>query len=701
MSELLAHHRRMLEQESAIAPEVIAARGYFTVEKKTELEALGFGRALQYVPSLVIPNHGVVKGEPPWFMHRPDEPPVKQGKVRKYLIAQGQRMALDVNPCVHAGLGDPEASLFITEGAKKVDALITAGAKGVVGLGGVWTWRATNDHGGKTMLPDWEYVHLAERQVFIVFDSDVSLKREVGQAMERLGAVLSRRGANVGYVYLPAAKDGSKVGADDFLAAGHSLADIVALASSEVRRPERPRKRPVPQVEPVELGDAVDVYQEWLHLPNPEPLYVVWGAIAANRLSGEPVWLLVVDVSGSGKTEIIRACGDLSECVHISSLTEAGLLSGTSRSETAEDATGGVLPQIGRQGVIVAKDFTSVLAMEKESRGKVLAALREVYDGDYTRQLGTDGGRELRWRGKAGFVGGVTPDIDQQYLVMARMGQRYLLYRPPARDSDHVRKAISKAQANAAHVEELRDALSQAALGVFAGRSKLPRDPSEAEREWLFDLALLAARGRAGVVTDFRREPEVGIAPELPTRLTMELTGLLAGMDSIGVAREDALRAVGNTALGCIPADRRRVLDLLNTASSQVKTRAVAVELGSSTRTARRVLLELLLHGLVERDSKGKGHADEWDLRGWARTALARATSIPTPDRDSARTPPPATVDVDSEPTSGFRPHTLFGTVRAESGSRCKNDDDGTESRSESGIEEFRRRLEEARRRGA
>ena len=79
-------------------------------------------------------------------------------------------------------------------------------------------------------------------------------------------------------------------------------------------------------------------------------LYVYWGAIAANRLGGEPVWLLLVDASGGGKTEIVRACGDLAECAHISSLTEAGLLAGTSRSEHADDATGGVLRTIGSRG---------------------------------------------------------------------------------------------------------------------------------------------------------------------------------------------------------------------------------------------------------------------------------------------------------------------------------------------------------------
>ena len=97
---------------------------------------------------------------------------------------------------------------------------------------------------------------------------------------------------------------------------------------------------------------------------------MLWGAVAANRLPGDPVWLVLV-ASGGGKTEMIRACGDLPECAHVAALTEAGLLSGTPAAERAETATGGVLRKIGARGVIVAKDFTSVLAMEKDSRGRV------------------------------------------------------------------------------------------------------------------------------------------------------------------------------------------------------------------------------------------------------------------------------------------------------------------------------------------
>jgi hypothetical protein len=55
--------------------------------------------------------------------------------------------------------------------------------------------------------------------------------------MERMGAALTRMGANVAYVYLPSGDGGEKVGADDFLADGHDLADVVSLASSELRKP--------------------------------------------------------------------------------------------------------------------------------------------------------------------------------------------------------------------------------------------------------------------------------------------------------------------------------------------------------------------------------------------------------------------------------------------------------------------------------
>jgi hypothetical protein len=49
-------------------------------------------------------------------------------------------------------------------------------------------------------------------------------------------ALLENRGASVRPIYLPSGPDGSKTGLDDFLAAGHTVADLVALATDDLRR---------------------------------------------------------------------------------------------------------------------------------------------------------------------------------------------------------------------------------------------------------------------------------------------------------------------------------------------------------------------------------------------------------------------------------------------------------------------------------
>jgi hypothetical protein len=158
---------------------------------------------------------------------------MRDGKAVKYETMAAQKMVLDVHPSVRHLLGDPAVPLFVTEGVKKGDALVSQGACAVALLG-VWNWRGTNEAGGKVALADWESIALNGRQCVVVFDSDVMVKAGVHAALERLKAFLESKGANTLLAYLPSGPHGEKQGVDDFLASGHTLQDVLACGRPDL-----------------------------------------------------------------------------------------------------------------------------------------------------------------------------------------------------------------------------------------------------------------------------------------------------------------------------------------------------------------------------------------------------------------------------------------------------------------------------------
>ena len=74
---------------------------------------------------------------------------------------------------------------------------------------------------------------------------------------------------------------------------------------------------------------VVDLFRSTMHLPDPSIVYAVLGAVAANRLPGDPLWLLLVGPPSSGKTETLDALCELPEYHPVSTFSEAGLLAGS------------------------------------------------------------------------------------------------------------------------------------------------------------------------------------------------------------------------------------------------------------------------------------------------------------------------------------------------------------------------------------
>jgi hypothetical protein len=630
---------------SGIPPEHTEARGYETVHASRRLEELGFVKAAcKCVPGLLIPMLRA-DGSTWGYQYRPDIPRWLSGKPIKYETPYQQRNGLDIPPGVGPMLADPSIPLFITEGAKKADCGVLHGLC-IVALVGVWGFLGTNSAGGKMALPEFRDIALNDgRRVVISFDGDIARKESVQKAAHALAAYLATKGAHVEFLHLP--DTDAKTGLDDYLMGGHTVEDLWHLVKPHQPRPHdknsepqqaEPKPKPEP-VAPVALGEALAVFSRWLHIDDTAPVLAVAAVIVANLAEGDPVWLLIVGPPSGGKTEILVACSSLPYMVPAATITEAALLSGTARRERADDATGGLLRQVGEFGVLLAKDFTSVLSQNRDTAKQAMAALREIYDGRWDRPVGTDGGRTLHWRGKCGFIGGVTPSYDRYGTIVNTLGDRFLLLRMPDVAAAEQAKAALKA---AQHENQMRTELAAAMTGLIAGadRDRIHEALDDDTVAELVRLASFAACARTVVERDgYTGELLVLPQPEGPARLVKAMRRLYGGLGALGV--DDATRwaVLTRVAVDCAPAMRVPLMEgLLNPDPLKTpprRTADIAEEVGMVSKTAGRVLDDLTLLGMVTRDRAGglANSADRWTPTDWLREHWPKARQKTTTQR--------------------------------------------------------------------
>jgi hypothetical protein len=375
---------------------------------------------------------------------------------------------------------------------------------------------------------------------------------------------------------------------------------------------------------PDALEATIEVFERWLILPRRIPVYAMLGAVAANLLPGEPVWLGIVAPPSNAKTELLNSITGLPFVVSASTLTLPGLLSGTPKRQQTQGAHGGLLRQVSNPGVLCLKDFTSVLSMRPDSKAEVFAALREIYDGQWIRRLGTDGGKVLEWRGKLGLVYGVTNVIDTMHSVADALGNRYLLMRTESGEGQ-LRRALQHAGGK---TTTMRRELVEAVNTLFFAPSPqpIPRSLSEEEITHLERITNLVVHLRGAVERDrYRRELDAIYGAEGTGRLGLSLERLLAGLDVLGLDREKAVEVATAVALDSTPPLRKRIYWLLCepidpsrpnplgvVAGPAWETADVAARVGLPTTTTRRTLEDLACYGLAYREPGGSGMADKW-----------------------------------------------------------------------------------------
>lgn len=334
-------------------------------------------------------------------------------------------------------------------------------------------------------------------------------------------------------------------------------------------------------------------------------------AAAAEWLGGDPPWLLVVGGSGAAKTETLMPLEGAGALIESTISGEAALISGTSRSERAKNANGGLLRRLGSSGTLVLKDFTSILSMNRDTRALVLAALREIYDGRWSRNLGTDGGQTLTWKGRIVLIGAVTTAWDSAHQVIATMGDRFVLVR--LNSGQHRQSAGRQAMRNVNSEVAMRAELSK----LVGELLKVDHDADAEidllgpELDTLLSLADLVTRARTAVERDFQGDPVFAHALEMPTRYAKQLVQLVRGGLVLGMTREDAMSAAKRCGGDSMPPLR---IDVLGDVAAHPwsRTADVVKRLQLPRKTVDRTLQELHLLGLLVVREEPYGQSVRW-----------------------------------------------------------------------------------------
>ena len=139
-------------------------------------------------------------------------------KIGKYTQPKGSANYLYFPPNIDWGqvANDVEVPTYITEGEFKAIAAAKLGFA-CIGLPGVSSWKSKKVL--KPILNEFSLIDWQKRQVFLVFDSDLSSNLQVQSALISLARELTDMGAIPYIIYLPALPEASllKVGLDDYL----------------------------------------------------------------------------------------------------------------------------------------------------------------------------------------------------------------------------------------------------------------------------------------------------------------------------------------------------------------------------------------------------------------------------------------------------------------------------------------------------
>lgn len=379
------------------------------------------------------------------------------------------------------------------------------------------------------------------------------------------------------------------------------------------------------------IEEVKDVYKSVFLLSEEDDviLDILVAVTLSTKMSGDPIWLLIIGGSSSGKTELINAISKVNYITEVSEMTENTLLSSMANRNGKENS---LLLRMGRNAMMTMKDYTSILSMRSEKRDLLISQLRQIYDGYISKKSGN--GQSVEWKGKMTWIGAVTDVVYFEEGKSAGMGYRTINYvMPEVTDTVAI---IKRASANNKDIEGKREVIQSAFKEFIEERVEdVEQNIYDIPEDLDTDLTILAdfvTHARTPVRRDFhgrvlsRPKRELGMRVY---RMLHNIAKCFMYLNPDHIITEKQERALYKLALDCVPDPIMQAIKGMGEFKS-VTAKGLAQHTNMPTETARRWLEDLNVLGVCKRDvdtTKGIS-VDRWVMTEKYRKILHTYTNV-------------------------------------------------------------------------
>lgn len=383
----------------------------------------------------------------------------------------------------------------------------------------------------------------------------------------------------------------------------------------------------------ITLSQVKEICKKYLYLPDDNIIDFILAVYISNFTEGERLWTWLIGPPSVGKTEIVRAL--FSEVSLLKdSLTAKTLFSGL--------RIGGKDPSLFKRingKVLIIKDFTKILSGRPEDLAAILGQLRCAYDGYFDASTGAEVA-DYHYETNFTLIAGVTPAIDDHYSVYKELGERFITWRI---ENPNMKKLSLKVKENKGRKMQMRQDL-KINFGAFIKKYRalegrpLLDDPMAIKIGELAELATWARTPvtRFGTAREIRRIPQREGSARLFEQL-LHLGESLALVRDKQEVTEYEYNLLYKIAFNSVPPERIKIIEfLLNSAEAAkkedfleaefwVETPEIGDRLNFPTSTARIILDDLLLLGILERQA---GNTLSWRILPEFSAAWVKLTKL-------------------------------------------------------------------------